>query len=176
MQEMMRRQVLRNRLLGVTLFILSAQSSAAFRTMKTSVVKDRNAFNASAFAFDLRQATQIKEIPGVYVQFADVSTFPILGLPDTQMSVVRIFYGDGVVFPTHVHPRGTEMLYVVNGSLKVTLEAEFGSTGRTVNTLNPGQVTIFPIGLAHGQVCVSGPCEAVAMLDSPDPSIYFVKL
>jgi quercetin dioxygenase-like cupin family protein len=169
-------QGLRKVLLGVALVAFAVQSSAAFRTLSTSVLKQRSAFNSSDFAFDLRQALQITAIPGVYGQLADVSTFPILGLPDTQMSVVRIFFGNDVIFPTHVHPRGTEMLYVVKGSVKVTLEAEFGSAGPIVNTLNPGQVTIFPLGLAHGEVCVSGPCEVVAMFDSPDPGIYFVKV
>jgi quercetin dioxygenase-like cupin family protein len=166
----------RSVLLCVAFVAFAVQSSDAFRTISTSVLKQRSAFNSSDFALDLTKALQITAIPGIYGQLADVSTFPLLGLPDTQMSVVRIYFGDGVVFPTHVHPRATEMLYVVKGSVKVTLEAEFGSTGPIVNTLSPGQVTIFPLGLAHGEVCVSGPCEVVAMFDSPEPSIYFVKV
>jgi quercetin dioxygenase-like cupin family protein len=166
----------RSVLLGFAFVAFAVQSSAAFRTISTSVQKQRSAFNSSDFAFDLNKGTQITGIPGIYAQRGDVSTFPILGLPDTQMAVVRLFFGDGVLFPTHVHPRGTEMLYVIKGSVKVTLEAESSSTAPIVNTLNPGQVTIFPIGLAHGGLCVSGPCEIVAMFDSPDPGIYFVKV
>jgi quercetin dioxygenase-like cupin family protein len=169
-------QDVRRVLISVAFVAFAVQSTAAFRTLSTSVLKQRSAFKSSDFAFDLRQAVQITAVPGVYAQLADVSTFPILGLPDTQMSVVRAFFGDGVIFPTHVHPRGTEMLYVIKGSVKVTLEPEFGSTDPIVNTLSPGQVTIFPLGLAHGAVCVSGPCEVVSMFDSPDPGIYFVKV
>jgi Cupin len=83
------------------------------------------------------------------------------------------FYGDEVVFPTHVQPRGTKMWYLVNGSLNVILEAEFRSTSRSVNTFNHGQVSVFPIGLGHGQRCVSCHCEFVTHASLARPKYLF---
>jgi quercetin dioxygenase-like cupin family protein len=155
----------------------TAQSCIAFDgILSKSVTMDRNMFSPSSFVFDLTRGVQLTASKGVVVQLGDVSSFPALGLPDNQMALARIFMKEGAVVPTHVHPRGTEMPYVVKGLVQVTLEPEFGGKGKIVNTLTPGQSTIFPAGVAHGQKCVKGPCEFVAVFNSPDPGIFFATV
>jgi quercetin dioxygenase-like cupin family protein len=155
----------------------TAQSCFAFDgILSKSVTLDRNMFSPSSFVFDLTRGVQLTAFKDVVVQLGDVSSFPALGLPDNQMSLARAFMKEGTILPTHVHPRGTEMPYVVKGLVEVTLEPEFGSKGRIVNTLAPGQATIFPAGVAHSQKCVKGPCEFIAIFNSPDPSIFFATV
>lgn len=71
----------------------------------------------------------------------------------------------------HTHPRATEMLYVINGTLTSGMIAENGA--RLVsNTLNAGQAQIFLQGSIHFQqneLC--DPVMFIAALNNEDPGV-----
>ena len=75
----------------------------------------------------------------------------------------------------HVHPRATEISYVIKGSrLRVGFVEE--NTGRTIiNDLQAGQVTVFPQGLLHYQQNLG--CEEaqfISALNSEDPGVLTI--
>ncbi|CAN0395162.1 unnamed protein product, partial [Ectocarpus sp. 12 AP-2014] len=71
----------------------------------------------------------------------------------------------------HIHPRATEMQYVINGEhLRVAFVEENGGEGAVVNDLSQGDVTFFPQGLIHYEQNLG--CEPVtflAALNNDDP-------
>jgi quercetin dioxygenase-like cupin family protein len=136
----------------------------------------RSAIDDSAFLLDLKKAAQVPG-KGRLLEFGDLSSFPVVALPDVQMALARVTLDDGATNPTHVHPRGTEMLYLTKGKLDVFIGGELGND-MISNTLAAGQATVFPQGLAHGQKCVqgSGGCEFIAMLNSADPGAVVVTV
>ncbi|XP_027178052.1 germin-like protein subfamily 1 member 7 [Coffea eugenioides] len=90
---------------------------------------------------------------GFGVKVADVNLIP--GLNTLGLTVLRVdFEPDGVV-PPHTHPRATEVIVVLEG----TIYAGFVTSNPTDNTKNklfakilkPGDVFVFPIGLVHFQ-------------------------
>ncbi|XP_027076126.1 germin-like protein subfamily 1 member 7 isoform X1 [Coffea arabica] len=90
---------------------------------------------------------------GFGVKVADVNLIP--GLNTLGLTVLRVdFEPDGVV-PPHMHPRATEVIVVLEG----TIYAGFVTSNPTDNTKNklfakilkPGDVFVFPIGLVHFQ-------------------------
>jgi len=50
-----------------------------------------------------------------------------------------------------VHPRATELFFVISGRFKIFFTEENGGQ-KIVNEVSTGQVTFFPQGLIHGEV------------------------
>nr|XP_015903009.1 germin-like protein subfamily 1 member 14 [Ziziphus jujuba var. spinosa] len=76
----------------------------------------------------------------------------IAGLNTLGISLARIDYAPYGLNPPHIHPRGTEILVVVEG----TLEVGFATSNQDENrlftkVLNKGDVFVFPVGLIHFQ-------------------------
>ncbi|KAJ1262786.1 hypothetical protein BS78_09G136700 [Paspalum vaginatum] len=91
---------------------------------------------------------------------ADVEVLP--GLNMLGVSMERTDFAPwGGASPPHVHPRATEILFVVEGTLEVgfVTAANRRLLGRTVRK---GEVFVFPRGLVHFQRSV-GPAPAVAI-------------
>ncbi|XP_024526190.1 putative germin-like protein 2-1 [Selaginella moellendorffii] len=96
---------------------------------------------------------------GSAVTAANVISFP--GLNTLGVSFARADYAPFGVNAPHVHPRGTEILYVQQR----TLYAGFVSTTNNTlfaQTLHPGDLFVFPRGLVHFQLNV-GETPAVAL-------------
>ncbi|KAL3727929.1 hypothetical protein ACJRO7_032641 [Eucalyptus globulus] len=98
------------------------------------------------------------------------------GLNTLGISMVRIDFGIGGLNPPHTHPRGTEILLVLEGTLYVG----FVTSNQLNNTffekvLHPGDVFVFPIGMIHFQLNV-GKTNAVAIagLSSQNPGVITV--
>lgn len=105
----------------------------------------------------------------ISVATAFVDDFP--GVNGLDISGGRVDIGPGGVAPLHTHPEGTELLYVLEG----TMVAGFiSSTGNTVymKKLNKGDLFVFPVGLLHFQYN-SGTKTAVAIAaySSPNPGV-----
>ncbi|KAI6680872.1 hypothetical protein NL676_034753 [Syzygium grande] len=88
---------------------------------------------------------------GSKVTQAFVDQFP--GLNTLGISMARIDFAPGGLNPPHTHPRGTEVLVVVEGTLLVG----FVTSNQLNNTLftkvlYKGDVFVFPIGLIHFQL------------------------
>ncbi|XP_062208743.1 germin-like protein 1-3 [Phragmites australis] len=84
---------------------------------------------------------------GSAVTTANVEKLP--GLNTQGVSMARIDYAPWGVNPPHVHPRATEMILVIEGSLDVG----FITTANKLyaRTVCKGEVFVFPRGLVHYQ-------------------------
>ncbi|KAL5566797.1 hypothetical protein UlMin_029961 [Ulmus minor] len=89
---------------------------------------------------------------GSNVTAVNVDRIP--GLNTLGISLVRIDYAPYGINPPHTHPRGTEILVVVEGTLYVgfvTSNQQDGSNKLFTKVLKKGDVFVFPIGLIHFQ-------------------------
>uniref|UniRef100_A0A0D9WEM0 Germin-like protein n=1 Tax=Leersia perrieri TaxID=77586 RepID=A0A0D9WEM0_9ORYZ len=84
---------------------------------------------------------------GSVVTGANVEKVP--GLNTLGVSMSRIDYAPGGLNPPHTHPRATEMVFVLQG----TLDVGFITTGNKLytKTISAGDVFVFPRGLVHFQ-------------------------
>ena len=108
---------------------------------------------------------------GSKVTTAFVDTLP--GLNTLGLSMVRIDFGVGGINPPHFHPRASEILLVLKG----TLYAGFVTSNQLNSTyytkvLRPGDAFVFPLGQIHFQLNI-GKTEAVAIaaLSSQYPGV-----
>lgn len=132
----------------------------------------RSRFAAADYVIDTNTIRGPRGRSGT-VRPATVATFPILGLPDVDASLVRVTLAGGAHGAPHTHPRASELLYLLRGTLDVYVVEENSAAPRArviANTLAVGGVAAFPRGLLHGQHCVSaGGCEFLAALNAADP-------
>ncbi|XP_031096417.1 germin-like protein subfamily 1 member 20 [Ipomoea triloba] len=88
---------------------------------------------------------------GIISNFIDVERFP--GLNTMGLSVGRIDFEPNGLIPLHYHPRGSEVVFVLEGTLYVgfvTSNAQnIGKNEVFAKILNPGDAIIFPVGLIH---------------------------
>ena len=103
-----------------------------------------------------------------------VSVLQLAGLNTLGISLARIdFAPNGGLNPPHTHPRATEILVVIEGTLYVG----FITTNNTLfyKTLEKGDVFVFPKALVHFQQNV-GTENAVALsgLSSQNPGVQQV--
>ncbi|KMZ63457.1 Germin-like protein subfamily 2 member 1 [Zostera marina] len=84
---------------------------------------------------------------GVSITSANVLGFP--GLNTLGVSLIRLDFAPRGIAAIHYHPRASEIIFVVEGTVNVG----FVSTGRKLflQTLNKGEVFVFPQGLVHFQ-------------------------
>jgi len=137
-------------------------------------LSDRQSFGPSAFKFDMLGAPASQSSAGGTIRRALISEMPVLageGLGFTLFTIKPC----GINEP-HVHPRASEILYVIQGrSLRVGFVEE--NTGRTIiNDLQAGQVTVFPQGLLHYQQNLG--CEEaqyISAFNSEDPGVQGVS-
>ncbi|EEF31775.1 Oxalate oxidase 2 precursor, putative [Ricinus communis] len=99
----------------------------------------------------------------------------IPGLNTLGISLARIDYAAyGGLNPPHIHPRATEILVVVEGTLYVGFVTS--NPNRLITkTLKPGDVFVFPVGLIHFQFNI-GHNNAVAFagLSSQNPGVITI--
>ena len=90
--------------------------------------------------------------------------------------MARIDFAPGSLNPPHTHPRGTEVLVVIEGTLLVG----FVTSNQLNNTLftkvlYQGDVFVFPIGLIHFQLNTGKtPALAFAGLSSQNPGVITI--
>ncbi|KAK8634023.1 hypothetical protein V6N13_014852 [Hibiscus sabdariffa] len=92
-----------------------------------------------------------------------VNVDQIPGLNTLGISLVRIDYEPYGENPPHTHPRGTEILVVVQGTLYVGFVTSNPENHLIKKLLYPGDVFVFPVGLIHFQYNV-GNTPAVAFV------------
>ncbi|CAI9115677.1 OLC1v1016650C1 [Oldenlandia corymbosa var. corymbosa] len=93
---------------------------------------------------------------GFRVNVADVNRIP--GLNTLGLTVVRVDFEPNGVVPPHTHPRASEIIVVLEGTIYagfVTSNPTDGTKNRLfAKVLNPGDVFVFPAGLVHFQMNV----------------------
>jgi len=99
----------------------------------------------------------------------------ILGLNTLGISLARIDFAPYGLNPPHIHPRGTEILVVLEGTLLVGFVTSNTDNRLFTKVLNAGDVFVFPIGLIHFQFN-SGHTNAVAFagLSSQNPGLITI--
>ncbi|XP_024520837.1 germin-like protein subfamily 1 member 16 [Selaginella moellendorffii] len=125
---------------------------------------------ASDFMFQgLRNPGNTNNKLGSIVTNANVGVFP--GINTLGVSFARIDYAPYGVNPPHVHPRGTELLFLQQGTLYVGFVSTTNNT-LFAQTLHPGDLFVFPRGLIHFQLNVGKtPAIALAGFNSQNPGV-----
>lgn len=80
-----------------------------------------------------------------------VNVMQIPGLNTLGVSMARIDYAPGGENPPHTHPRATEILVVIEGTLFVGFVTSNPENRLISKVLKKGDVYTFPIGLIHFQ-------------------------
>jgi quercetin dioxygenase-like cupin family protein len=104
-----------------------------------------------------------------------VNVDKILGLNTLGISLARIDFAPYGLNPPHTHPRATEILVVLEGTLYVGFVTSNTDNRLFTKILNKGDVFVFPIGLIHFQFNV-GHTNAVAFsgLSSQNPGVITI--
>ncbi|PIA30207.1 hypothetical protein AQUCO_05700132v1 [Aquilegia coerulea] len=110
---------------------------------------------------------------GSFVTPANVNQLP--GLNTLGISLVRIDYAPYGLNPPHTHPRATEALVVLKGTLYVGFVTSNPDNRLIAKVLNEGDVYTFPEGLIHFQFNI-GKTDAVAFagLGSQNPGVITI--
>ncbi|KAG5625860.1 hypothetical protein H5410_011078 [Solanum commersonii] len=117
-------------------------------TLKVNGFPCKNTSTAADFSsMALSKPGAITSTYGAVVTRANVLTIP--GLNTLGVSMARIDYAPGGIIPPNVHPRATEMIFVLYG----TLDVGFITTGNVLfsKRIGQGEVFVFPRGLVHFQ-------------------------
>ena len=104
-----------------------------------------------------------------------VNVAQIAGLNTLGISLARIDYAPFGLNPPHTHPRATEILTVLEGSLYVGFVTSNPDNKLFTKVLNKGDVFVFPEGLIHFQFNYGTKCAvALAALSSQNPGVITV--
>ncbi|XP_050225778.1 putative germin-like protein 2-1 [Mercurialis annua] len=104
-----------------------------------------------------------------------VNVVQIPGLNTLGISLARIDYAPWGINPPHTHPRASEILTVVEGSLEVGFVTSNPENKLITKVLNKGDVYVFPVNLIHYQRNVGqSKAVAIAALSSQNPGVITV--
>ncbi|KAG6761721.1 hypothetical protein POTOM_034954 [Populus tomentosa] len=98
------------------------------------------------------------------------------GLNTLGVSLARIdFEPNGGLNPPHYHPRASEVLLVLEGTLYAGFVTSNPDHRLFSKVLKPGDLFVFPFGLVHFQMNVGKtPAVAIAALTSQNPGVNTV--
>ncbi|KAH6812774.1 germin-like protein 2 [Perilla frutescens var. frutescens] len=138
------------------------------------VCKSSTSIGANDFSFSgLHIPGNTSNPNGSRVTPVTVAQLP--GLNTLGISMVRIDYAPWGINPPHTHPRATEILTVIDGSLQVGFVTSNPNNSLITKTLQKGDVFIFPVGLVHFQRNVgTGNAVAIAALSSQNPGVITI--
>nr|XP_016473884.1 PREDICTED: putative germin-like protein 2-3 [Nicotiana tabacum] len=133
--------------------------------------KDLKSVKADDFFFGgLHLAGNTTNAVGSKVTPVNVAQIP--GLNTLGISLVRVDYAPWGINPPHTHPRATEILTVLEGSLQVGFVTSSPENRHITKVLKKGDAFVFPIGLVHYQHNVGyGNAVAIAALSSQNPGV-----
>ena len=104
-----------------------------------------------------------------------VTVNPLPGLNTFGISMVRIDYAPWGQNAPHTHPRATEILVVIEGSLLVGFVTSNTDNKLFTQRLEKGDVFVFPEGLIHFQQNIgNGYAVAIAALSSQNPGVITI--
>ena len=123
------------------------------------------------FFTGLRNPGNTNNPAGSVVTAANVEKFP--GVNTLGVSIARIDYAPGGQNPPHTHPRATEVIFVLQGSLDVGFVTT--ANRHYARTVCSGEVFVFPRGLVHYQRNNGGtPAAAISAFNSQLPGTQAV--
>ncbi|GAA0163525.1 hypothetical protein LIER_39612 [Lithospermum erythrorhizon] len=104
-----------------------------------------------------------------------VTVAQLPGLNTLGISIVRVDYAPWGINPPHTHPRATEILTVLEGSLLVGFVTSNPENRLITKVLHKGDVFVFPVGLVHFQRNVGKwNAIAIAALSSQNPGVITI--
>ncbi|KAL2494378.1 Germin-like protein subfamily 1 member 11 [Forsythia ovata] len=104
-----------------------------------------------------------------------VNVVQIPGLNTLGIYLVRIDYAPWGINPPHTHPRATELLTVIEGSIEVGFVTSNPENNLYTKILEEGDVFVFPEGLVHFQRNNgSSNAVAIAALRSQNPGVITI--
>ncbi|KMZ73730.1 putative germin-like protein 2-1 [Zostera marina] len=125
------------------------------------------------FFSGLDKAGNSKSRVGSIVTPVNVEQIP--GLNTLGISLVRIDFQPGGLNPPHTHPRATELLTVLEGTLGVGFVTSNTENRLISKILKKGDVFVFPIGLIHFQINLGNkPAVAITGLSSQNPGVITI--
>ncbi|KAJ1416536.1 RmlC-like cupin domain superfamily [Sesbania bispinosa] len=131
--------------------------------------KDPKLATPNDFFYSLKEGNTSNPV-GSKVTPASVNEIP--GLNTLGISMARIDFAPKGLNPPHTHPRATEILIVLEGTLYVGFVTSNPQNRLITKVLNKGDVFVFPIGLIHFQLNVGyGNAVAIAGLSSQNPGV-----
>ncbi|XP_022146641.1 putative germin-like protein 2-1 [Momordica charantia] len=138
------------------------------------VCKDPNLVEANDFFFDgLRKAGDTNNPVGSKVTAANVAQIP--GLNTLGISLARVDFARHGINAPHTHPRATEILTVIEGTLLVGFVTSNTENRLFTKILYKGDVFVFPVGLIHFQQNIGhGRAVAIAALSSQNPGVITI--
>lgn len=153
-------------------FCVAINNSDVFVNGK--VCKDPKLATADDFFFSGLLTPQNTSNP-VGSMVTPVNVMQILGLNTLGISLARIDFAPYGLNPPHTHPRGTEILVVLEGTLYVGFVTSNPDNRLFTKVLYPGDVFVFPQGLIHFQFN-QGKTNAVALagLSSQNPGVITI--
>ncbi|KAF2317908.1 hypothetical protein GH714_041228 [Hevea brasiliensis] len=108
-------------------------------------------------------------------KFTPVTVNQLPGLNTLGISMARLNYAPRGLIPPHVHPRATEILTVLEGSLLVGFVTSNPENKFITKVLQKGDVFVFPIGLVHFQRNVGhGNAVSLSALSSQNPGVITI--
>ncbi|KAG8384260.1 hypothetical protein BUALT_Bualt04G0099800 [Buddleja alternifolia] len=160
-------------------FCVAVNDSVATVFVNGKICKNPNMVVANDFFFSgLNRPGNTSNPLGSRVTPVNVNQIP--GLNTLGVSLVRVDYAPYGLNPPHTHPRATEVLVVLQGTLYVGFVTSNPADPNQKNKLftkylNPGDVFVFPEGLIHFQFNV-GQKNAVAFagLSSQNPGVITI--
>ncbi|XP_061339694.1 putative germin-like protein 2-1 isoform X1 [Gastrolobium bilobum] len=97
------------------------------------------------------------------------------GLNTLGVAIARIDFAPWGVNPPHAHPRGSEILTVLDGTLEVGFITSNPENRHIRKVLQKGDVFVFPIGLIHYQRNVGyGNAVALVAFGSQNPGVITI--
>ncbi|KAJ9691255.1 hypothetical protein PVL29_013434 [Vitis rotundifolia] len=136
--------------------------------------KNAMAVQASDFSFGGLHITGNTSNP-VGSKVTPVTVAQVAGLNTLGISLARIDYAPKGINPPHTHPRASEILTVVDGSLEVGFVTSNPDNRLIAKVLQKGDVFVFPVGLIHFQRNVGkGSAIAIAALSSQNPGVITI--
>lgn len=130
-------------------------------------------FKPEDFVIDFRKVPVESMGIGGLVQPQGLGNNPVLALGN--MAITRFTLDPCGINLPHVHPRGTELIFVFKGSLLRTVFAEENGGRIITNDITNDTSTFFPQGLMHYQQNMG--CDTIAFassLNSADPGVQTI--
>ncbi|KGN49469.1 hypothetical protein Csa_003117 [Cucumis sativus] len=109
-------------------------------------------------------------------QITPASIVQIPGLNTLGISLARLDFAPNSIVTPHTHPRATEILTLLEGTLLVGFVTSNPENRLITKTLNKGDVFVFPIGLIHfHQNIAHRPAVAIVAFSSQNPGIVTIE-
>uniref|UniRef100_A0A7N2KXN3 Germin-like protein n=1 Tax=Quercus lobata TaxID=97700 RepID=A0A7N2KXN3_QUELO len=110
---------------------------------------------------------------GSNVTLVNMDMFP--GLNTLGIVLARVDHAPYGLNPPHIHPRATELLIVIEGTLLVGFVTSNPDNRLFTKVLNKGDIFVFPMGLIHFQFNIEETNSvAFSSLDSQKPGLITI--